>query len=194
MILSFFMTSFKVRVSSELQDTPAFFVRSMTPPWPKTTQNPATLIRVKPFKRVSCFPLDNPFYLMPMLLPEFTFFYVSCKFLHELFSFHPVDDGPPVFSTVAKKCPAVQTERHSWNTKHSTVSDQHEGNNNLEPKTPDWKVKVKLVNMTSILHEFFSWISSQKTIQNKIRGGEEYHKEPEWGPFRFYGRREDLCS
>ena len=54
---------------------------------------------------------------LPVYLPDFTFFNMSCKLFHKLFSFHPVDDGPPVLSTVAKKCFAVQTERHTCKNK-----------------------------------------------------------------------------
>lgn len=50
-----------------------------------------------------------------MLLPDFTFFDVSCKFFHKLLSFHPVDNRLFIFSTVAKKCLAVQTQGHSCN-------------------------------------------------------------------------------
>lgn len=54
-------------------------------------------------------------YLSLMLLPDFTFFDVSCKFFHKLLSFHPVDNRLFIFSTVAKKCLAIQTQGHSCN-------------------------------------------------------------------------------
>lgn len=60
---------------------------------------------------------------LPVYLPDFAFFNMSCKLFHKLFSFHPVDDGPPVLSAVAKKRFAVQTERHTCKNKIQRCSN-----------------------------------------------------------------------
>lgn len=117
---------------------------------------------------VTLSPISSSLIQSLVYLPDFAFFNVSCQLFHKLFPFHPVDNGPPVFSTVAKECLAVQAERHTCNRKHTIVTvwtaasfpvqwgrnryrgddekDQHavrEGAGRLRSKTDDFLAKWK---------------------------------------------------